>query len=492
MRRIEEYEDLQEQRDGTEVAGHALVAVRGISDDEEDGDDEIVEIPGWPENDFDAGPRSPQLRIREFTTAAVFIGFLLRALVTYANSFEEVLSIFDFIAILGAHIFGDSFFWPFLITLFFSVSGYVTWRFWTPAVQEYTAAGVDWIADRLRRAPMVAIPRSNPFIAFVQRRYLAPIFETRGWLGYVTVASSVALLGMVANENEEGTRDFFGIVNRSFYTIGFSLLLASFSLLFSIVTDLHMIWEDRFIAEGRPRPPRRAGAGMYIIVTLGMAELVYRTYIVTYITAEELTGSPAGSHVIAAIVTLFGTIQNFCFQAVYALDGSPLIGAINRGLLRMPMPVKIIFLGANGITVVAITMVLSTYNMQTILMSNFNVPFRAAIIVGGVHAFFIATGDFITSFLDGVMRITLGWDLPPEMRFIQGHRSPPVLDNVVRAGRFRVAYVGGQERHRFGNRERLLPMPNGNNLRDADSDDERDNVSGRNWYGTGRPGGHHL
>lgn len=432
---------------GRGVVGQQLAVVPAL-------EEEILDIPGWPGNNFYPPTQPVTLNIASFTTTAVFIGFLFRALVTYANTFEEILSIFDLMQILLAPLFGDRIFWPFLFTLLFSASGYVTWRFWTPAVQEYISAGIDRM-ERFRAPIMLAIPPTSGFLDFINRRYLAPVFETRGWLGYVSMASSVALLGLVTNENAEGTAEFFGFSNQSFFVLGFSLLLGGFAVLFSIVTDLHMIWLDRFAAEGRSFPPRRPGPGLYIIVTLGMLELVYRTYIVTYLTTREITGDRLASHINAFVFTFFGTIQNFCFQAIYALDGSPLIGIINRALLRMPMPAKIIFLISNGVTIVVINMSLSTYNIQTLLMSYFGVPFRAAVFVGATHGFVIAGGDFITSFLDGVVRITLGMDLSPEMRFIQGDRSPAALDSLVRAGRFRIAYAGSQERHRIQQEQQI-------------------------------------
>ncbi len=446
MRALEE--DHRENGGGSNVTGLPLAVV-------EADDEEILEIPRWPENDFLPPTQTVPLNLHSFTTAAIFIGFLFRALVTYANSFEEVLSIFDLMLLLRPAFIGDNYFVALFITLLFSVSGYVTWRFWTPAVQEYTAYGVDWLANRFRTPVAIFIPPENSFLTFINRRYLAPVFETRGWLGYVSVASSVALAGLVANENEEGTREYWNIASRSFYTIGFSLLLASFAVLFSIVTDLRMIWQDRFAAEGRPLPARRPGTGTYVIVTLGMLELVYRTFIVTYITTLELTGGRVSANINAFVFTFFGTIQNFCFQAIYALEGSPVIGIINRTILRMPLPVKIVFLGFNGVTIVVINMALSTYNIQTLLISNFGTPIIIASVVGGTHGLLIASGDFITSFLDGVVRITMGWDLSPEMRFIQGDRSPAALNNLVRAGRFRIAYAGGQERNNDDNNQAI-------------------------------------
>lgn len=452
-----------QEQDTSGGGGRELVPLPGGAGNPDNEDDGILEIPGWP-GSFVPQTQPVQLNLASFTAGAVFIGFALRALVTYANTFEEILSIYDLVLILGAHIFGDSMLWPFLFTLLFSASGYVTWRFWTPAVQEYTAVGVDWAANRFRTPVMVFVPPANSFLNFINRRYLAPIFETRGWLGYVSVASSVALVGLVTNENAEGTSEFFGFSSRSYLILGFSLSLAVSALLFSIITDLHMIWQDRFAAEGRPITARRPGMGTYIIVTLGMLELAYRTYIVTYLTVLEVSDSRWTSFSIAFTSTLFSAIQNFCFQAIYALDGSPLIGVINRALLRMPMPAKVIFLISNGITVIVINLSLSTYNIQTLLVTNFGVPFRAAFIIGGVHSIFIATGDFITSFMDSVMRITMGWDLSPEMRFIQGDRSPAALNSLARVGRYRIAYAGAQERQPVPDNQavELLALEGGN------------------------------
>ncbi|MBX9587318.1 MAG: hypothetical protein K2X50_08680 [Gammaproteobacteria bacterium] len=454
MRALEE--DSIENGGGSNETGLQLAVV-------ERDDDEILEIPRWPENEFFPPTQPAPLNLVSFTTSAIFIGFVFRALVTYANSFEEVLSIFDLILLLGYPLIGDNRILAMFFTLWFCGTAYVTWRFWTPAIQEYTAHGVDWLANRFRTPIAIFVPPSNAFVSFINRRYLSPVFETRAWLGYVSVASCVALAGLVANENEEGTREFWNISSRSFLTIGFSLLLAGFAVLFSICSDLRMIWRDRYAAEGRPFPPQRPGTGTYIIVTLGMLELVYRTYIVIYNTAFEFTGSRGWANANAFIFTFFGTIQNFCFQAIYALEGSPVIGIINRMILRMPVPVKIVFLGLNGVTIVVINMALSTYNIQTLLVSNFGTPFLVAIIVGGSHSIFIASGDFITSYLDGVVRITMGWDLSPEMRFIQGDRSPAALDNLVRAGRFRVAYAGGQERNNLPDNQavELLSLEHG-------------------------------
>jgi hypothetical protein len=369
---------------------------------DEEFDEEVLEVNPWPVNDFTLPTHSTPRRMRRFTSGAILGGILFRILVTYASSFEEVLSIFDLVALLTAS-FTENIVFILILTLTFSVSGFVTWKFWTPAVEEYVGLGIDRAYGLLRGPREMDVIETNLRRCSNCFHCLTRFFDSKGWLGYVSVASAVALVGMVANEVEEGTREFFEISSLNVGTVVTGLVFAGCELSFSIVSDLHMIWQDRLAAEGQPRTIRRPGTGMYLIVVLGMVALAYRTFIVTYITTQEITQSVGWSRASAIVFTLFGSFQTFCFQAVYAIEGSPLIGKINRGLLGLSLPVKIVFLTANGVTTLVINMVLSTYNIDTLVRSipkrhfGYDLSPRVSMAIAAPHGAVIAIGDFLTS-----------------------------------------------------------------------------------------------
>lgn len=393
-------------------------------------------------------PRSKVQYVFAVGTVALGVGVASRIAVTAANSIEEVLSVFD----LVTELVSENLVVTVGLTALFSVSGYVTWQFWTPAIEESVALTVTKCTGPRRIEENSNT--SDRCVPVVQ--CFSSVFNSLPWLGYVSVANSVATLGLASNENEEGVRMLLGISRSTWGTVIISLGLGIIATSYSAATELRMLWQDRLTGDAHNRAARHPSRVSYAIAFAGTAELAFRTWLVIYLTSLDITQERASAATIASLFTLLGTIQNFCFQAIYTLEGSPIVSRINRTLVGLPVPAKVAFLSSIGLTTVVTNMGLSSFNIHTLLLSIFRdragftlTPAVAKAIAISV-AVVITGGDLLSSFWDGVVKQTMGWEegLALPVSYANGPRSPAVnYESLYRGGRFRTfPYAGSQGR----------------------------------------------
>lgn len=407
------------------------------SDEEIEEDDQLPPVPALQR----------MRNARRYGASALGVGFITRAVVTLCTTVEDTASIADLLLTY------TRFYLILILVLlaFFGVGATaVTWGFWTPPVQEYSAIAIDWVRRRCGGDAIVPVERRST--QGCQERAMTSV----GWLGYVSLSCSVATLGLVANENEEGTRMMLSRANPTNFTVIFSLILGLIATVYSAVTDLHSLWQYRFAAQQNNEVRRRPSAAIYIISVLGTFELFYRTWILIYLTFLERWDSRVAGFVVSTLFTLLGTYVNFCFQTSYALEGSAFLMRVKLAMVNLPPPVKIVFLGLIGLTTVVSNMCMSTFNMVTLLPSIFNERLGYSIgqsvfnVVGVATAAGVTLGDLLSSYME-VIRQMNGWDQPDNL-FLRGVRSDP-----VRLGR---SHWSGSHRGPFShNADRVEVLP---------------------------------
>lgn len=363
---------------------------------------------------------------RRFSPLATGLGVLSRALVTACTTLEDTASIADLFLTYTRFFL----IFIFILIVFFGVgSTAVTWGFWTPQVQDYTAEGAQR-ALACCRPPSTTEGREVALLEseIVEETGCAEnVLTSLPWLSYVTISCSLATLGLVANENVEGTRQLLGWGAPTLGLAIFGLILGAIATVYSGFTDLDSIWQTRWTDNNVVTVRRPPSTTIFVVTFLGTLELFYRTWIVIYLTSLELNDSRALAFVLASFFTICGTIQNFCFQTSYALEGSSFLRSVRLAMVRMSMFSKIIFLSLIGLTTVIVNMSMPTFNVSTLLPTIFNeflgitLSSNLVLVISIVVAAGITWGDLLSSFWGGVVRQTMGWDQPDNL-FLHNQR----------------------------------------------------------------------
>lgn len=382
-------------------------------------------------NDEDHGQPIAALQMlrdaRRFSPMALGLGVLSRAMVTLCTSFEDAASIADLFLTYTRFFL----IFIFILIVFFGVgSTAVTWGFWTPQVQDYTA---EVVQRALGCCAQPTRPREGEGAEgdaeFEEEAGCIENVQTSlPWLSYVTISCSLATLGLVANENVEGTRMMLGWASPTWGLGIFGLVTGVIAAVYSGFTDLDSVWQTRWTNSTVVTLRRPPTTTIFVVTFLGTVELFYRTWIVIYLTSLELNDSRALAFVLSSFFTICGTIQNFCFQTSYALEGSSFLRSVRLAMVRMPIIPKIIFLGLIGLTTVIVNMSMPTFNISTLLPLIFTeflgITLSSNVVMGisiGVAAG-ITWGDLLSGFWGGVVRQTMGWDQPDNL-FL--HRQRP-------------------------------------------------------------------
>ncbi len=340
------------------------------------------------------------------------IGFLVRSLLTAAPGIEDTLSLMD----LTADFFTENIYAMAGISVPLALgSAYVTWAYWSAPAQELVSEGIDGCvakrhnANRYHKAPECS-PRCQPG-------------QSIPWLIFVSVASSAATFALTANENEEGMRMYYGLANSTPATIGVSLGLGGVATLYSVVTELRYIWLVRLYGEDNINEgTAKCSILRHVFAIAGPLELAFRTWLVIYLSSMALVGNAPLANIAATVISGLGTIQNFLFQGLSAIDPQ-WVEQIERFLFKLPLFTKISFLILSGLISVAVNLGLSGFNISTLLMSicngilGWDLSTEAIIGISLSIASMSALGDLMSSFWVGTVRPMMGWD----------QDQPPVL-----------------------------------------------------------------
>lgn len=393
------------------------------------------------------------------TALGCAIGFGLRTLVTGASWFGEAMSVID----LTIDLITEN---PVAATIAGVVlatgSAGVTWAYWTEPVQTQTAKIIDITIARCTREP--AQPQALANVADAnrcgcRRQCRCNPANTIPWLVFVSVSSSVSGFALSANEYEEGMRLAFRLPRSTIATIGTSLVLAGVDMVYSWGTELRMIWFARLYGDDNAQDARRrCSMFRWIIAFAGPLALGYRTGLVIYVSIIALNSladmNAATSEALAifgaVLVALSGTVANFCFQGLSALDDTSLTEQIDRYLMRMHLAPKVIFLGINFILTVVVNMGLEAFNDYTLLNGTMNRIFGLGLSEGTCLAIALAAASLVTisdlfSSWWEMVKITMGWSQLPAQDPGIFLRNDAVVEEqgvarVIMASRYRMNF----------------------------------------------------
>lgn len=350
------------------------------------------------------------------TAIACGAGYVTRSIVTLNSAiFEDALSLMDLVA---DYVVENP--WGFIgIASGTAVfSAFVTWEYWAPSAQNFMSSVVVRTAAFIKRTPAPEVA-----VAAAENRatHCSPpcrMTQSIPWLTVVSVASSFATIAPAANENEEGLRIIFKLAKSTPATAAVSLSLGVVAMVYSGFTELRNVWLVRLYGENTDefnQARNRFTVIRHIIAFAGPLELGFRTGVVIYVTSKELVDSEVAAIVSAVVIAFFGTVQNFCFQGVSAIDDS-WTDKIDLFLLRLPLPVKIIVIAANGSIAVVVNVALSAFNISTLLQSIVNVRLGFALSqsanlgIALTSAIITTFLDICSSIIDGMVKPMLGWD----------------------------------------------------------------------------------
>jgi hypothetical protein len=393
------------------------------------------------------------------TAFACAVGFGLRTLVTGASWLGEAMSVID----LTVDLVTEN---PVVATIAGVVlatgSAGVTWAFWTEPVQTQTAKIIDKTIACC--VPAAAPPPALANVAEANRcgcrcQCRCNPTNTIPWLVFVSVSSSVSGFALSANEYEEGMRLAFKLPKSTRATIGTSLVLAGVDTVYSWGTELRMIWFSRLYGDDNSHEARRrCSLFRWIIAFAGPLAIGYRTGLVIYISIQALNSwaniNAASNEAVAifgaTLVALSGTVANFCFQGLSALDDTSLTQQIDRFLMRMHLIPKVIFLAINFILTVIVNMGLEAFNNYTLLNGTMNTVFalglseESCLGIALAAASLVTISDLFSSWWE-MVKITMGWSQQPAQGPGLFLRNDAVVEEqgiarVIMASRYRMNF----------------------------------------------------
>lgn len=365
------------------------------------------------------------------TAIACGAGYVTRSIVTLNSAlFEDALSLMDLVA---DYVVENP--WGFVAVSLGTAafSAFVTWEYWAPSAQSIMSSAVIRTVAFVKRipSPEVAVAAADKRVA--QCAPPCRMTQSIPWLLVVSTASSLSTVALAANENEEAMRMIFRLEKSTPATAVVSLILGGVAMVYSGFTELRNIWLVRLYGENTDefkQALKRYSVLRHVIAFAGPIELGFRTGVVIYVTSKQLVDNEAGAIVSACIISLFGTVQNFCFQGVSAIDES-WTDKIDLFLHKLPLPIKIVFLIVNGGIAVVVNMALSTFNISTLLLSIVNgrlgitLSREANLGIALTSAAVTTFLDVCSSFIDGMVKPMLGLDRP-------GQAAVPVVPRASR------------------------------------------------------------
>jgi hypothetical protein len=441
--RFQDFENYNEQ-------SRSLVRVQEVPPD--DFQEDHCELSPVESEEDATFPRSTWERVRtnrHYSRVAAVVGISVRIIVASGITAEDTASI---IALLFYLISLLSYFAPDLFPILFSIvftivvlitTGIlslgdlaVTWAFWTPPVQDQTAAGIDRVIGFCYPRIQAQEQRVNQDLGYwsgairLFRRFgdfTDRISRSLAWLIFVSISCSIATLGSVSNENEEGLRMLIGWESPRLLTAMIGLGLGLIATVYSGLTDLSFLWRRRSNSRAVERPSKF----IILIAILGSLEYFFRMWLVVYLIILERWDNRVGAALISILSNVIGAIPILLYQTVVAIERSPFLLRVKLILLNMPLPAKIIFLTLICLNTILQNMCLTYFNMSTLLPDIFNERFGYAInqawfnLSSFIIAVVVTLGDLLSSFLEGVVPATMGWDQPDNL-FLGGARSQPL------------------------------------------------------------------
>jgi len=370
-------------------------------------------------------------RLVRATAVACGVGYLTRSIVTLNSAlFEDALSLMDLVA---DYVVENPWAFVGISVGTAAISAYVTWEYWAPSAQNSVSSVVVKTVACCKR-----IPDAEAAVAAAENRVAqcAPpcrMTQSIPWLLVVSTASSLSTVALAANENEEGMRMIFGLAKSTPATAAVSLILGGVATVYSGFTELRNVWLVRLYGENTDafdQARNKYNLVRHVIAFAGPLELGFRTGVVIYLSSKELVDNEPLAIVSTSVIALFGTVQNFCFQGVSAIDDS-WTDKIDLFLHKLPLPVKITFLSVNGFITIVVNMALSTFNISTLLVSivngrlGFALSKQANLGIALTSAAVTTFLDVCSSLIDGMVKPMLGLERP-------GQAAVPVVPRASR------------------------------------------------------------